>query len=101
MADAKPRRYHLSMLWNLVLLCARHHTLVHGQGFRLVLRPDRSLLVATAEGVPVPHHCVLPWHPAAELDPALRVLPDTLPPATAGERLDLGYAVAVLLQQAA
>lgn len=40
---------------NLILLCSRHHTLVHNQGFRLVLHPDRRLEVWTADGVPVVH----------------------------------------------
>jgi len=52
-------------LANLLLLCPRHHTLVHAQGFQLLLHPDRSLTVRTAQGVPVLHHPVLPWRPAA------------------------------------
>ena len=88
-------------LANLLLLCPRHHTLVHAEGFCLDLRADRSLIVTTAEGVRVLHHPVVPWRPAEELDPDRRIDGSTLPPTIVGDRLDLGYAVAVLLQQAA
>jgi len=75
--------------------------LVHAEGFCLDLRADRSLIVTTAEGVRVLHHPVVPWRPAEELDPDRRIDGSTLPPTIVGDRLDLGYAVAVLLQQAA
>ena len=88
-------------LANLLLLCSRHHSLVHAQGFQLQLRPDRSLTVRTAHGVPVPHHPALPWHPAEELDHNGQITAQTLPPMVTGQRLDLGYAVAVLMQRAA
>ncbi|MDQ2722731.1 MAG: HNH endonuclease [Actinomycetota bacterium] len=88
-------------LANLLLLCSRHHTLVHAQGFQLLLRPDRSLRVTTADGTAVLHHPALPWRPAAELDPDEQITTQTLPPYVTGQRLDLGYAVNVLLQQAA
>jgi len=88
-------------LANLVLLCSRHHTIVHSQAFRLVLRPDRTLGVTTAEGVRVLHHPALPWQPATQLDPEESISTTTLPPAPSGGRLNLAYAVAVLMQQAA
>ena len=87
-------------LANLLLLCSRHHTLVHRQGFRLTLQADRRLGVTTAAGLPVPHHPGLPWQQAASLDRAASVTPATLPPA-AGDGLDLRYAVAVLMRHAA
>ncbi len=74
---------------------------MHAQGFQLQLRPDRSLTVHTAQGLPVPHHPALPWHPAEKLDHDRKITPQTLPPMVTGQRLDLGYAVSVLLQQAA
>lgn len=86
---------------NLVLLCPRHHTVVHAQGFGLVLHPDRRLDVRTADGVPVLHLPALPWRPALELDPSGDVSAETLPAPCADQRLDLGYAVMVLVQQAA
>jgi Domain of unknown function (DUF222)/HNH endonuclease len=87
-------------LANLLLLCSRHHVLVHRDGFVLALRPDRSLRVATAAGSDVPPLPALPWRPAAELDPGGHVSAETCPPVPV-DRLDLGYAVMVLLQQAA
>jgi hypothetical protein len=84
-----------------VLLCSRHHTLVHAQGFRLTLADNRSLSVTTADGVPVLHHPTLAWRPASELDPERRVSAETLPPDVVEATMDLGYAVAVLVQQAA
>ena len=48
-------------LGNLVLVCGRHHTLVHQHGFQLQLRADRGLTVTTADGVPVLHRPALPW----------------------------------------
>lgn len=89
-------------LANLALLCSRHHTRVHAEGFALTLQPDRTLTVTTAAGLPVSPLPSLPWRPAAELEldiPAVSA--STLPPVTAGDRLDLSYAVAVLLQHAA
>lgn len=88
-------------LANLVLLCSRHHTLVHAQGFELRLHSDRRLTVTTADGVPVLPRPALPWRPAAEFDKHAPIRPGALPPTVTGDRLDLGYAVAVLLQQAA
>lgn len=88
-------------LANLVLVCSRHHTLIHAHGFGLTLHPDRSLTVTTAEGVPVLHHPALPWRPAEELDPEHDVSAGTLPPHWNGDRLDLDHAVWVLLQHAA
>ncbi len=86
---------------NMILLCSRHHTLVHQLGFALVLHPNRTLTVTTAEGVPVLHHPALPWRPATELDPERRIDSDTLPPSHIRPRIDIGYAVMVLCQQSA
>ena len=88
-------------LANLLLLCPRHHTLVHAHGFRLVLRPDRQLDVRTAGGVEVRRLSPLPWRPAHELDPDRQVDAGTLAPEHVTGRIDLRYAVMVLSQQAA
>ncbi len=88
-------------LANLILLCARHHTLVHADGYRLTLRPDRRLNVATADGAAIPHLSEVPRQAAAGLDPQRAIRADTLPPHAAQPRIDLGYAVSVLMQQAA
>lgn len=83
-----------------MLVCARHHTLIHSQGFQLVLHPDRRLEVTTADGVRLLHHPAQPWGDPAELTRS-DVSAETLPPDTVEPRLDLRYAVAVLMHQAA
>jgi len=88
-------------LGNLALLCSRHHMLVHGRGFRLELGPGRRLSVKSADGVPVLHHPGLPRRPAEELDPVGLIDALTLPPDGVDRCQDLGYAVMVLMQQAA
>jgi hypothetical protein len=91
-------------LANLVLVCSRHHTLIHSQGFQLVLHADRRLTVATADGVPVLHHPAQPWGDPAELAVRGRgrdVSAETLPPDHCDARMDLGYVVSVVLAQAA
>src|SRR4051812_44069718 len=82
-------------LGNLVLLCSRHHTVVHKQGFSLVLHPDRRLDVHTAEGIRVLHHPALPWGDREQLARA------RLDIDAKDARMDLGYVVNVLLLQAA
>ena len=77
------------------------HTVVHADGFLLTLHPaTRTLTVTSSTGTAVPHRPPLPWRPAEELDPTGAVTPNTLPPIT-HDRLDLHYAVSVLLQHAA
>jgi len=88
-------------LANLVLICSRHHTLVHQGEFRLVLHDNRALSVSTAEGVPVLHHPALPWRAAEELEQGAVIAADTLPPEAVEARMDLAYVVSVLMQQAA
>ena len=88
-------------LANLVLVCARHHTLIHAQGFVLVLHSDRRLDVTTAEGGRILHHPGQPWGAPEELDPTGRVNAHTLPPTATEPRMDLGYVVHVLRRQAA
>ena len=88
-------------LANLVLLCSRHHTLVHNEGFRLTLHPEtRALTIDSATGQAIPHRPGLPWHPATELDPDTKINAKTLPN-TRYDKLHLHYAVEVLLQHAA
>jgi hypothetical protein len=81
---------------NLVLVCSRHHTLIHERGFRLTLHPARRLTVLTPEGVPLLHHPDLPWGDLAALDQTARA-----DEGNGTARMDLGYVVSVLLQQAA
>lgn len=88
-------------LSNLVLLCSRHHTLVHQLGFQLTLKLDRRLDVRTAGGAPVLHHPVKPWGDPSALDPTGQVSAGTLPSSHCDAKMDLGYVVSVLLQQTA
>ncbi|HWH29344.1 MAG TPA: DUF222 domain-containing protein [Mycobacteriales bacterium] len=87
---------------NLVLVCSRHHTLIHTQGFQLVLHPDRRLEVHTADGVPVLHHPALPWGDPADLAAGCGQLisAETLHAQNGDARLDLGYVVSTVLAQA-
>jgi hypothetical protein len=85
-------------LSNLVLLCTRHHRLLHQAGYVLTLHPDRTLTVLAPDGTLLEHHPSLPTA-SAEALPAAR--PDVLPPTWTGERLDLGYAVTAMLSHAA
>ncbi len=86
---------------NLVLLCPRHHTLVHARGFGLTLHPSRRLDVHTGDGRAVPHLPDMPVAEVEELDPRGAVCAADFPAPLADQRLDLGYAVSVLVQQAA
>ena len=88
-------------LANLVLVCGRHHTLLHHAGFQLILHPHRTLTVLTADGTAVPHHPEPPWGDADLLDPNRHLQPTTLPPDQVEPRLDLRYVVSVMSQQAA
>jgi hypothetical protein len=88
---------------NLVLVCSRHHSLIHAEGFRLALHPDRRLEVCTADGTAVLHHPAPPWGDPTALagGRARGVSAETLPPDHVDGRLDLRYAVGVLMAQAA
>jgi hypothetical protein len=88
-------------LANLVLVCSRHHTLIHNGELTLTLHPDRRLEVHSNDGTSVPHHPALPARSPHELDPTDAIGPDTLPTSWTGERMDLGYVVNVLMQHAA
>ena len=89
-------------LANLVLVCSRHHTLIHAAGFQLELHLDRRLEVRTADGVPVLHHPAQPWGDPTTLAAGCGQLvsAETLPPDHTDGRLDLHYAITVLLRQA-
>jgi hypothetical protein len=88
-------------LANLVLVCSRHHTVIHAEGFQLRLHPDRRLDVCTADGTPVLHSPTQPWGDPEDLACGQLVSAETLAPDHTDRRLDLRYAVAVLMAQAA
>ncbi len=93
-------------LGGLVLLCRRHHTLVHEGGFSIhratndvitVVRPDGSTLEATA---PVPRWAAYDPRPLGPTESRLQaegiqVGPETTRP-RGSERLDVGWAIDVL-----
>jgi hypothetical protein len=83
---------------NLVLLCGKHHRLLHDSGYELTLHTDRRLTVRCPEGNLLTHQPELPDASAEALPPAN---PDTLPPDCLGDRFDLGYVVNVMLAHAA
>ena len=86
-------------LANMIMLCGRHHTLVHAEGFQFALDPTtRILTVTTRTGTPIPLRPAAPWQSPAGLDPLGVIAPTTLPPRVL-DRLDLHYAVEVLLHQ--
>ena len=90
-------------LANMVLLCSRHHhAVIHAGRFHLTLHPtSRALTITTTAGIPVPHRHQWPWQPAEHLDPDHSIDATTLPPYFAGDKLDLHYAIDVLMQHAA
>jgi hypothetical protein len=85
-------------LSNIVLLCTRHHTLLHQAGYDLRLADDRTLTVRAPDGRLLEHHPALPPASAEALP---LVAADALPSRWGGEKLDVGYVVNVLLQRAA
>jgi hypothetical protein len=85
-------------LANLVLVCSRHHTLIHSQGFQLVLTPDRRLTVRTADDIPVPHHPGLPQGDCTALPADASA--ETLPPQVDTRPIDWDWAVQVIAAQA-
>lgn len=85
-------------LANLVLLCTKHHRLLHNAGYSLALDPQRNLSVTTADGTRVDHCPPLPDAPAEALPSAD---PCTLDRQYLGDRFDLGYVVNTMLSHAA
>jgi hypothetical protein len=85
-------------LANLVLLCSKHHRLLHNAGYVLSLDAERNLTVTSADGTVLPHRPGLPSASAEALPPAD---PSTLNRAYTGDRFDLGYVVNTMLSHAA
>jgi hypothetical protein len=91
-------------LSNLAMLCRRHHRAVHEDGYQLTREANGKLCFRTPHGVAL---AVAPAAPATSPDPVgqLRAQNDargwhidarTSTPSWLGERLNLGYAIAVL-----
>ena len=81
-------------LANLLLVCSRHHTLIHDEGFQLVLSADRTLTVRTAADIPVPHHPTPPPAQAGRLDATIAPYQSEW----ANDPFNLSHVVWVLLQ---
>jgi hypothetical protein len=88
-------------LANLILVCGRHHRLIHDEQYTLTLDPDRTLSVRAADGTPLPARPDLPAASAEDLDPGDQITADTCPNPWAADRLHLAYAVSVLMHLAA
>ena len=91
-------------LSNLAMLCRRHHRAVHEEGYQVEREPGGELRFRRPDGRLLP---VAPRPPEVPADPvsALRAQNDagkltlharTAMPLWLGERLDVGYAIAVL-----
>ena len=91
-------------LSNLALLCRRHHRAVHEEGYHVDRLADGALQFRRPDGRPlpeVPPPAVVPVDPVQALRAqhdaqGLRLHARTACPSWLGERLDLGWAIAVL-----
>jgi hypothetical protein len=91
-------------LGNLLLLCRRHHHAVHEEGYRVSRGPDGTLDFRRPDGRPlpeVPPTVRVPADPIPTLHEqhaalGIRLHPRTACPRWLGERLDVGWALAVL-----
>jgi 5-methylcytosine-specific restriction endonuclease McrA len=91
-------------LWNLALLCRRHHGAVHEEGYRLDRQPDGELRFRRPDGrlLPeVPPPAEVPGDPVEGLRAqhdaqGLDLHARTATPGWLGERLDVGWAIDVL-----
>ena len=91
-------------LSNLAMLCRRHHRAVHEEGYRVERRPDGDMQFRYPNGwlIPgVPPPADVPADPAHVIRAqnqadGLALHARTATPLWLGERLDVGYAIAVL-----
>jgi HNH endonuclease len=79
--------------WNLILLCARHHHLVHARGYLIARTGAGWTFTSPSTGRTLTPATPLPASttPASSLHDQ-DITPDTIQQAT-GERLDLHYAI--------
>jgi 5-methylcytosine-specific restriction endonuclease McrA len=96
-------------LWNLALLCGRHHRAVHEEGYQVHRQPDGELCFRRPDGrgvSDVPPPAAVPAVPVETLraqheEQGLQLDTRTTMPGWLGERLDVGYAIDVLHPRAA
>jgi Domain of unknown function (DUF222) len=86
-------------LANLLLLCRRHHMLVHEGGFGLYLDDNGQPVFSCPDGSPLPE---VPGSPLSAMAPhqwhRRKVEPNAISTRWLGERLDLDAAVSAVLQ---
>ena len=88
-------------LSNLALLCRRHHGSVHEDGFQVERLADGELQFRRPNGRVLPNAPALPAvHDSEEVlraqNAGVHLDADTLRPGWSGERVDSGYAIAVM-----
>jgi 5-methylcytosine-specific restriction endonuclease McrA len=91
-------------LSNLAILCRRHHRAVHEEGYEVARGPDGALHFRRPDGRPlpdVPAPALAPTDPIGALrtrheTDGLHLTERTTCPSWLGERLDVGWALAVL-----
>ena len=89
---------------NLVLLCRRHHRIVHEEGFRITLDASGNVQFVRPDGRPFPTAPPPPLWAGTPLAPVTDRLDQdgvvidaqTATPAWRGERVDIGWAVGLL-----
>ncbi|MGH2924087.1 MAG: HNH endonuclease signature motif containing protein, partial [Solirubrobacterales bacterium] len=87
---------------NLVLLCRRHHRLVHEGGFRVARAANGELRFRRPDGSPIeasPPLRVRRLRGAARRRRRLRPAQGSVAPRSAGERMDLDLTVSLLADQ--
>ncbi len=90
-----------TVLWNLILLCRRHHRCVHEGGYRVDTDRRGGFAFHRPDGLPIPE---APSARSGRADALPKIHSVTITPSTAtpnwnGDRLDLDYAIAVLTQE--
>jgi Domain of unknown function (DUF222)/HNH endonuclease len=90
-------------LSNLAMLCRRHHRAVHEEGFQVERQLDGELCFRRPDGRLLPEVPATPAVPATPCEAlrarheALDIHARTALPGWLGERLDVGYAISVLI----
>ena len=91
-------------LSNLAMLCRRHHRAVHEEGYQIAREADGTLIFRTPHGWPIPDVPEAPMLPSDPMDvlrdanvaQGVEISAETMTPGWHGDRLDVGYAIAVL-----
>ena len=89
-----------TVLWNLILVCRRHHRYVHEGGFRIGADGVGGFTFYRPDGVRIPDAPSTSGGDATKIPDlhAVDITPTTVTPNWNGDHLDLDYAVSVLTQ---